>query len=289
MKAYSHEMYHCSNAPMWRILLVGLLSLVFVVGIAVGKQKVPNDQVIRQLVKENMLDFAHAVNTRDFSGFYAKLSESFRDQTTAKKLATAFKPFSDNQIDLTPIQDHDAVFKKNPLINNKGLLIVEGEYELPTKVVPFHLKYIFEDPDWKLFGIHVKIRPVQAAKRSGVDIPPETELKNLVHQTMLDFAAAVNAKDFSDFHQKIAKFWQEQITGEDFGRIFKSFIDKNIDLSPIEALTPVFQKKPYLDGNGFLVLQGVYNTEPLGTHFKLKYVPEDTEWKLVGINIETKE
>jgi Ca2+-binding EF-hand superfamily protein len=274
---------------MWRILLVGLLSLVFVVGNAVGKQKVPDDQVIRQLVKENMLDFAHAVNTKDFSGFYAKLSERFRDQTTAKKLATAFKAFSDNQIDLTPIQNHDAVFKKNPFINNKDLLIVEGKYELPTKVVPFNLKYIFEAPDWKLFGIHVKIRPVQAAKGSGVEIPPEPELKNLVHQTMLDFAAAVNAKDFSDFHRKIAKLWQEQITSEEFGRIFKSFIDQNVDLSPIEPLSPVFQKKPYLDGNGFLILQGIYNTEPLGTHFKLKYVPEETEWKLVGINIETKE
>ena len=235
-----------------------------------------------------MLDFAHAVNTRDFSTFYAKLSERFQEQTTDKKLAAAFKPFSDKKIDLTPLKNHDPVIEKKPFINNKGLLIIEGKYELPSKVVPFQLKYLYEAPDWKLFGIRVKIKPVSPPKGEGTDMPSESELKKLVHLTMLDFEAALKAKDFSKFHEKIAKFWRDQITSEKFGRIFKSFIDRDVDLSEIATLNPAFKKKPYLDGNGLLIIEGIYETKPRETHFKLKYLPEENVWKLAGINIELK-
>lgn len=65
-------------------------------------------------------------------------------------------------------------------------------------------------------------------------------------------------------------------------------MDKNIDLTGVRALKPVFEKPPYLDSNGLLRIKGFYATEPSKTAFTLKYFSEKAAWKLVGINIKMK-
>jgi hypothetical protein len=249
---------------------------------------VPSTGELKKMVEETMLDFARAVNARDFSGFYGTVSKSWQKQVTVEQLAATFKPFSDKNVDLTILKGHDPVFTKKPLINDKGLLILKGEYEVYPIGVPFGLKYIYEAPSWKLLGIHVKTVPKAAPKTEAGGLPPEPELKKLVHHTMLDFAWAVKAKDFTNFYDKAAKVWQNQTPRDKFGDTFKAFTDKNIDLTVIEGLDPVFEKTPRLDDNGWLHLKGNYPTKPSITYFKLKFFPEDSGWKLVGINIQIK-
>lgn len=124
------------------------------------------------------------------------------------------------------------------------------------------------------------------AARAQVTMPAHGALKQMTQETMLDFALAVKAKDFGDFYDTVAKVWQNQTPRDAFGRLFKAFTDKNIDLTVIEGLDPALEKKPFLDNNGWLHLDGAYPTKPSKTHFNLKYFPEDGGWKLVGINIQ---
>jgi len=108
----------------------------------------------------------------------------------------------------------------------------------------------------------------------------------LVKATMRDFALAVKAKDFSVFYRKIADFWKAQITPAELARIFKSYIDREIDLTPLENLDPVFEPEPALDEKGWLIAGGFFPSRPMIVKFLFKYLKENKDWKLVGIDVQ---
>jgi hypothetical protein len=235
----------------------------------------PVDQ-LKQLVNATMLDFAVATKARDFTGFYHKIAQLWQAQTTPEELTTAFKSFSDQNIDLTVLQGLDPVFTEEPFLNDNGWLVIQGHYPTQPSITYFMLEYLYEEPEWKLGVINVNVTE---------DSPPEEHLKSMVNATMLDFAMAVNTRDFSDFYQNIAKLWQDQTTPEELADIFKSFSDQGIDLTVLQGLDPAFTQEPYFNEEGWLVLQGQYPTQPSIVYFTLTYLFESPKWGLVGINI----
>jgi hypothetical protein len=118
-------------------------------------------------------------------------------------------------------------------------------------------------------------------------IPSETEQKSMTLETLLTFNKCVQAKDFTAFHKDIAKLWQEQTTPEKLQALFQDFIDKGLDISPIKKLEPVFNKPAEIDSDGVLVINGYYPTTPKRVVFRLKYLQEEGDWKLVGIKLDT--
>jgi hypothetical protein len=60
------------------------------------------------------------------------------------------------------------------------------------------------------------------------------------------------------------------------------------DISGIEEVEPVFDSKPAINDDGFLVLKGSYPTQPSKVFFELKYIYEEETWELVGINVNLK-
>ena len=120
-------------------------------------------------------------------------------------------------------------------------------------------------------------------------IPGDEQLKQLTQDTMLDFALAIKANDFTIFYKNIAQLWQAQTTNEELANIFKPFSDQNIDLTHLQGVDPIFTPPPQLDENGWLILQGYYPSQPSVTYFLLAYLEEDSGWKLVGINVDLRE
>ena len=58
-------------------------------------------------------------------------------------------------------------------------------------------------------------------------------------------------------------------------------------IAPLDA---TFSPPPSIQqvaGMDALVLSGYYPTKPERANFELKYVPEDGNWKLIGIHIKT--
>ena len=119
-------------------------------------------------------------------------------------------------------------------------------------------------------------------------VPAEKELKTLALNSLLSFNKAVQAKDFTGFHKEISALWQAQVTPTKLKESFQTFIDQQLDISPISAVEPVFDETPKIDGDGVLVVKGSYPTTPTKVDFRLKYLYEKTAWRLVGIKVDAK-
>jgi hypothetical protein len=120
---------------------------------------------IRQLVRDTLLHFNAAIAAKSFDSFYDYVSVAWQSgsltkgeyQLTKGQLQRAFQPFIDRKVDLTEIGKLDPIFDTPPAINSDGLLIVSGHYVGETHKIVFALKYIYELPAWKLFGIDVNL------------------------------------------------------------------------------------------------------------------------------------
>ena len=121
-------------------------------------------------------------------------------------------------------------------------------------------------------------------------MPSEEDLQTMTERVLLDFNEAVRLADFSGFYSRICAPWKEQTSAEELQKVFQGFIDKKIDISGIISYSAVFTAKPVIKpfiGYYTLVLEGYYETTPRRTKFQLHFIPEDDEWKLSQIEIDT--
>jgi hypothetical protein len=123
-----------------------------------GKGALPADDELRVMADTAMLRLGRAINARDFTEFYTRLAKIFKSQTTPEALFNAFKSFAEQNIDLTSLEGNVPVFNLPPAVNDDGILMLKGYYPSQPPIVYFEIKYIYEHPDWKLFGINVSIR-----------------------------------------------------------------------------------------------------------------------------------
>lgn len=264
-----------------RTLIVGLLLLpTFVLAAA---PPMPTDAELKTLTRDSLLNFNQMLQTKDSTAFHKYISKLWQDQITPKQLQEVFQSFIDQKIDLAGVAKAEPIFQEPPAINSDGLLVVEGSYANAPGRIDFRLKYVYAKPAWKLFGIKVNVSPTGSVPDKA---PSETEAVNLVRTSLLEFNQAVQEKDFTNFHQKIATVWQAQTSPEKLEAIFQSFIEQEIDLTLIENMTPKFEQPPALNDDGVLVMQGSYSTRPSGLRFQLGYLFENSEWKLIKIKVD---
>ena len=131
-------------------------------GLAGAAAGTPDEDAAKQMVDATMTSFKNAVNSGNFDAFYrTELSNLWKKQVTAEKLRTAFKPFIDRKVDLSPIFSVDPVLDEPPYVDGNGLLTLVGHYPLPEEKVKvtFELSYSREG-NWALSGIQVNIKPL---------------------------------------------------------------------------------------------------------------------------------
>jgi hypothetical protein len=129
-----------------------------------------------------------------------------------------------------------------------------------------------------------------AAGEAGAVSPPmpsEETLRELTTETLLKFNRAVLDRDFAEFYAGIHPIWQQETSAAQLEEIFREFIRKEINISPIAGMEPQFDEEPEID-DGVLRLSGRYPTRPSTVSFELAYLPDGTEWKLVSINVDVK-
>lgn len=127
-------------------------------GTAEGQQTVPSDDELRAMTDTATFRLGRAINARDFTEFYDKLAALFKSQTTPEALYNAFKSFADQDIDLTALKGTKPAFNLPPAVNDDGILVLKGYYPSQPPIAYFEIKYIYEHPAWKLFGINVSVR-----------------------------------------------------------------------------------------------------------------------------------
>jgi hypothetical protein len=124
-------------------------------------QPMPDDREIQRLVTETLKAFNDAVQQKSFADFYANVSLAWQGQLTERQLTRAFQPFVDQGVDLSGALKLQPVLDPAPQITTEGLLMVSGHYPSKPYQVEFALKFIYELPTWKLFGIDVNLRKAQ--------------------------------------------------------------------------------------------------------------------------------
>jgi len=121
-------------------------------------------------------------------------------------------------------------------------------------------------------------------------MPSDLELQEMTERVLLDFNGAVQMADFGSFYSKISVPWQKQTSAEELQASFQGFIDKKINISPISSWSAVFTPKPNIrvdTGYNTLILMGYYETSPYRTKFRLHFIPDENQWRLSRIEVDT--
>ncbi|OAI46128.1 hypothetical protein AYO44_11855 [Planctomycetaceae bacterium SCGC AG-212-F19] len=118
------------------------------------------------------------------------------------------------------------------------------------------------------------------------DMPTEAELRQLVTGTLLDLDQGIKTKDFTAFHGRLAGPFQKDKTPKDLQMSFQNFIDSKPDFSSIKDVAPKFEPAPVLGPDGVLLVKGYFPAKGLRLGFELRYVFEQTAWKLVGWGLD---
>jgi hypothetical protein len=269
---------------MRKLFLIPVLLISLV--LRADAQKVPPDTELKTMVRDSLLAFNEAVQDKNFAGFHKhELATIFRDQMPLEKFSTVFREFLEKGYDISNIAKSEPVFEEPAKIDNNGVLALSGSYPTKPNKVIFKLKYLQEKSAWKMVGINVQVLPF--VEKTG-PVPTEKEAKRLALDSLLAFNKALQTKSFDGFYQKIAQLWQAQTTAAKLKETFQAFLAQDAHISGIADVDPVFDAKPAINNDGFLVLKGSYPTQPSKVFFELKYVYEEDAWELVGINVNLK-
>jgi hypothetical protein len=149
---------------------------------AVNRQPPPDSEIVEQLVNETLASFDEAVKQRDFISFFERCSLAWQDQLVngeyrpgtpmtmrvaltdgqkqigASRLTRAFQPFIDKKVDLSGVTTKKPILSAPPLVTTDGLMVVSGQYDTQPYRVFFSMKFMYELPKWKLFGLDVSLR-----------------------------------------------------------------------------------------------------------------------------------
>lgn len=223
--------------------------------------------------------FFTAIRSKQYQVAYGLLSEDFRSSTSYEEFI-AF--LNKNAL----LGYKEASWTNRSSSGSKGEL--DGTVTTETGgTIPVKLSMVKENNSWRIYSIQ-KVRSGILADDATEGSSGAVDHVALVRGSMRDFAEAVMAKDFTEFHRKISQLWQRQITPEEFNRIFKGFIDANLDLLFLDNYVPVFEKSPEIDEHGVLSIKGYYPTKPSRVMFDFGYIREGKAWRLVKTNINIK-
>jgi hypothetical protein len=128
----------------------------------------PSDAEIRQLVETTLLLFDESVTAGNFDRFYDEISEAWQEQVTKAKMKRAFQGFIDGKISVAHLRGQPAIFYEPPAVSTEGLLTARGYYAGDPHNVVFGMKFMYETPKWRLFGLDVSLaRALPTAEKDG--------------------------------------------------------------------------------------------------------------------------
>ena len=120
----------------------------------------PDDRLLKALVKETTADFSYAISTEDFSKMYSKASKDFQEQYTADQMKDVFKSAIANKRQLLPmlakIVSMDPTYSPDPYVRKEQgvpILVVTGKYDLKPKPLGFNYEYVKRGGQYKLLKL----------------------------------------------------------------------------------------------------------------------------------------
>lgn len=225
--------------------------------------------------------FFAAVRAQDLPAARALLSEEFRASTDEAELLDYFRSSALGQY-------QEAHWSSRATSGGRGEL--EGSITTASGgTIPMHLVFVREQGAWRIYSLQKPPAGLVAESTSSAGVPPRAQQIGLVRRSMHDFAFALAARDMTGFHHTISGLWQAQITPQQLLAQFHQLVDDELDLRPIDRLTPSIDPEPTIDERGVLIVTGRYKTHPSVLKFEQKYVYEGVTWKLIGFYVDLRE
>lgn len=138
---------------------------------------------------------------------------------------------------------------------------------------------------FRILSVLALLLAAEAAQAQN-KVPSDRVLEALVKASLLTFNDANVTGNYEVLHAKLSKPFRQQFPPERLKEVFKDFNEKSIDFDIIAAMTPTYEPRPSVDGEGKLVVKGTFPTEPSRLAFELDFIPSDAEWKLIRINVK---
>jgi hypothetical protein len=122
----------------------------------------------------------------------------------------------------------------------------------------------------------------------AADIPSDDEQDVLIRSTLASFNDANMTGNYSVFLAKGSKQLQQQVTVDKVAAAGEVFRRNKLFFESIVTDDYESYEKAVIDQQGALVLAGVFKGDTMEVTYKLQFVQNDNEWKLLGINVNAK-
>jgi hypothetical protein len=122
----------------------------------------------------------------------------------------------------------------------------------------------------------------------AADIPADDEQDVLIRSTLASFNDANMTGNYSVFLAKGSKQLQQQVTVDKVAAAGEVFRRNKLFFESIVTDDYETYEKAVIDQQGALVLACVFKGDTMEVTYKLQFVQNDNEWKLLGINVNAK-
>jgi hypothetical protein len=123
----------------------------------------PDDRLLKALVKSTTAQFANAISTEDFTTLHSNASKDFQETYTPEQAKEIFADAIKNKRALLPMLakliSMDPEFSPEPYIRreqNTPILVVKGKYDTKPRALEFEYEYVKRAGSFKLLKLILK-------------------------------------------------------------------------------------------------------------------------------------
>ena len=129
--------------------------------------------------------------------------------------------------------------------------------------------------------------------KSAGDAPSKSETEKAIKSTFVDFAAAVDSGDFTDFYDNSSDDFQASYTKDQVKTTFNIFIENKSKAVPslkdVQGSSATFSNGPSVEmekGIKMLIADGEFSSKPNAVKFETKYEWQSGEWKMLKFKVK---
>jgi len=143
-----------------------------------------------------------------------------------------------------------------------------------------------------LSSITLAATPLIAQVKPGPAITNDNDrqmVDSLVRSTIVAFNQANLTGNFSVLRNLGSLEFQRVNTDQELATQFSQFRALNLDIGIVTLYEPVFAKRPMIDQNGYMQLQGYFPTQPIRIEFDLIFSLMEGRWRIQQISVNAKQ
>jgi hypothetical protein len=219
-------------------------------------------------------DFFAKAHSGDMAAVYAMTSAQLRNTADADELAAFIR---DNRFDKVARTS----WSKRSIENDVGTL--DGSVTLDDGgVIPLHMQLVSEGGDWKVSLI--KLAEAGVSGGGSADVPPDSEVANLVKFHTGVFLDGVKQNDVSYFKQ----FWVDNVSEDELKNLVATMRQAPDAVEALRDAKPVVEQARALENGGFQA-DGYVESPRWRYDYTYQFVRPAGDWKLLSFDFKLRE